>query len=537
MPRTFCLFLSLIIFLAGVSVVGAERLAVFPVEDLSQGKNSVNLEFTEYLAQRLATKGLEIRSKSEVISFMANNRIRWAGYLDTKHVLMAREELGVDFLLFGTICQRSESATPALGLTLQLVRTSDAYTIWSDSGGLSTADVQHLLGLAEPSTVEELLPLLAKNVMASWPAVFESPLSQDYSQSALQANEIESVFITPKHLRPGEEVRCTVRLKAAAEGDVRPLVYIKAGNRVYLAQGVPDRMEYEAAWIGSEGSPRGPVVDSQGITLAALNTDASGIFESIWVEEDKDDHYPVSLVLSWPSGKQEAFFVGSYVVDSRAPEARLGLVGPNNIEGKIIFKDKVEIIPQTAERERLSRWQITAENEEGRVVVSEEGEGNLPYRFTWRGRLGNGRQVEEGLYEIILRTWDYAGNMGISSQSVFYMPTPPILEVQARSRQGTMQLDISHEGSVPLDYWYMEIWTDQGILLKVVEGEELPATVEVSPEQLAAAGKMAGYLFARDVLGNNSRQELKDLSLLAMQKNVDEAAPEANMSNEWNVDF
>jgi len=470
------------------------------------------------------------------MAFMSKNRIRWVGYLDTRYVLLAGDELGADFLLFGTICQRRESVLPAIGLALNLIRTTDADTVWSESGGLSTSDVQHLLGLAEPGSVAELLPLLADTVMISWPAVFDSALHA--SGINRQSNEIESVSIAPKYLRPGEEVRCTVRLRPADQDEEQPVVYIKVGNRVYLAQENPAGLEYEAAWIGSEGRPHGPVVTKQDINLAAINGEDSTLFESIWIEEDKDDHYPVSLVLSWPSGQQEGFFVGSYVVDSRAPKAALEVVG-TQIEGKVTFRDKVELIPHIIEREQLSRWQIAVENQEGKIIALDEGDGNLPYRFTWKGQFNSGRRVEEGQYAIVLSVWDRAGNMGRSTQAVSFVRTPPFLELQAKKRQGKILLDILHEGPVPLDHWYMEIWSDQGILLKTFEGEKLPIKVEVSLEQLPESSMIEGYLFAQDILGNQSRQEIKDLSLLAAQAKDPQAESEKTSPNEmsWDADF
>jgi len=79
----------------------------------------------------------------------------------------------------------------------------------------------------------------------------------------------------------------------------------------------------------------------------------------------------------------------------------------------------------------------------------------------------------------------------------------------------------------------------KGSLLKAVEGENLPVTVEIPFAQLPESGKMEGYLFAQDILGNRSRQEIKDLSLLALQAKVHEAEAEITSSDEnsWNADF
>jgi len=106
-----------------------------PVEDLSQGPNGVNFAVTEYLERAIAARGLEVVSQNAVISFMARNRIRWLGFLDTYHILQARKELGVDLILLGTVTQRQESPCAAFAMVLSLIRTSDARTIWSDVRG------------------------------------------------------------------------------------------------------------------------------------------------------------------------------------------------------------------------------------------------------------------------------------------------------------------------------------------------------------------------------------------------------------------
>lgn len=112
-----------------------------------------------------------------------------------------------------------------------------------------------------------------------------------------------------------------------------------------------------------------------------------------------------------------------------------------------------------------------------------------------------------------------------------------MLKLQATKQQEKMVLDIRHEGPVPLDLWVLEVWSDQGVLLKAAEGENLPVTVEVSFAQLPESSIMEGYLFARDILGNRSRQEIKDLSLLAVQTKVHEAETDPTRSDGWNEDF
>jgi hypothetical protein len=141
-------------------------VAVFPVEDLSQGINSTNFDITRYLNAELAARGLNVALEDDIIAFMAAERIRHLGFLNTEHLLLAKNKLGVDLILFGTVSQNDAKNSPTFGLSLNLVRTKDGRTIWTSTGGLSLADMQHMLGLYEPSTLDDLLVILVRKVLA-----------------------------------------------------------------------------------------------------------------------------------------------------------------------------------------------------------------------------------------------------------------------------------------------------------------------------------------------------------------------------------
>ena len=163
---TLLFFLGFI--LPVISMASAQTIAVFPVEDLSLGVNSSNMEATRYLADRMATKGLSVIQEQEIIAFMASKRIQWLGYMDTENTLQTKEALGADLILFGTITSKKRPSS--YGLILNMVRTMDAKTIWTSAGGLSLVETQRLLRLNQPATLEELWPILVDNVLASWPA-------------------------------------------------------------------------------------------------------------------------------------------------------------------------------------------------------------------------------------------------------------------------------------------------------------------------------------------------------------------------------
>ena len=166
---------SLFIILSVFSMVRAETIAVFPLDDLSRGTNSPNMVVTRYLADKMASKGLNVIQEQEIIDFMSSKRIHWLGYLDTENILQTKKFLGADLILFGSIIIENQSS---YGLLLNLVRTVDAKTIWTSSSGLSLADTQRLLRLNQPTRLEELWPILINKVLESWPANLKETLTK-----------------------------------------------------------------------------------------------------------------------------------------------------------------------------------------------------------------------------------------------------------------------------------------------------------------------------------------------------------------------
>ncbi|MFC1523469.1 hypothetical protein ACFL6N_01635 [Thermodesulfobacteriota bacterium] len=483
--------------LAFYQIVEAATVAVFPVEDLSDGLNGVDFELTEDLVNDLEAKGLDVIASQEVISFMARNRIRRLGFLDTVSIFQARDELGADFILYGSVYSREENSSPTLGLNLYLVRTDDARIIWSNSGGVSRASVQHLLGISEPTTKLELLAVLKENILSTWPRELEFAERQQLSL------EIEKVNLAPKYIRPGDEVVCSVRLRPSWSSKEVPRVFFKVRGRVYLASELEGGNQYKAKWIGS----------------------------------DRDGSYPVTLVVNWPSGRKKIAFIGTYFIDSTPPKVSLNLKGVR-LKGTVAFRDQVLIIPHMMEREPISRWKISVINEAGDELMSDSGEGNLPQRFVWRGQLLSGKPADEGIYQIILKSWDRSQNMGIASQHVMFSRTPPAMVLEATNQGNDVTVDISNEGKVPIAFWRMDMYSDDGGILKSVDGENLPARVEYSGHKSADKQKVKCIIVLKDILGNEVRREIDDIQLFAEMNNQPVNEPEITIKDSnWVEEF
>lgn len=471
-----------LIYLSFINSAYALTVAVFPIEDMSEGLNGVDFELTEQVSLDIEKKGLDLIAGQEMISFMARNRIRRLGALDTLNIFRIRDELGADFVLYGTVYSKKLSEYPVVGLSLYLVRTDDARIIWSNSGGLSRDDVQNFLGISEPSSKSELMYLLRENVFNTWPKELE------FVEKQQLAFDIENVQLDPKYIRPGDEIRCYVKVRPFWSSQETPKVYFKVKGRVYLAQETKDQGLFEASWIGA----------------------------------DRDGAYPVTLVLNWPSGTKKVAFLGTYFIDSKPPQVSINLKGVR-LQGTVAFRDQVLIIPHMIEREPISKWKISVVDDTGEELMSDKGEGNLPQRFVWRGeRATGGRLAPEGIYQVVLKAWDRAKNMGITSQHVLFAKNPPNMILETENIGPDMTVSLKSAGNIPIAFWRMEMRSDTGELIKVVDGQDLPAKVEVANAQQQDNSKVKCILTVKDVLGNQVRKEIKDLQIFALKSDDNE---------------
>ena len=440
MLRRILFILFFIIPVCGKGIVAnAETLAIFPIEDLSQGINGVNWEISDYLAWEMDRRGFDVIAKEEVVPFMARHRMRWLGFMDTKSIVYANEELGADMVLFGTISAKGEGKAVSLGLTLYLVRTNDTRTIWTGTGGLSGEDIVNVLGLNEESEREGLMAKLTLEVLKSWPADLNLVAPPQFPL------EIDDYNLKPEFVQRGDKVSCTVTLRSEWAEEDMPRVFFKAGGRVYRANPSRDNKEYSSDWIVA----------------------------------DSDGRYPVTMVVNWPSGRKKVSYIGAYRVDSTPPRVVLDLKGVQ-LKGTVAFRDKIIIVPRMLRREPVARWKLRVDDEMGKEQMSSYGYGNLPMRFVWNGLGREGWPAEEGIYKISLQVWDRANNVSEAIEPVAVARTPPTMVLEAKNRGRDMIVDLSHEGNVPVAFWRMEMRDEEGSVIKVAEGEELPVQMELN---------------------------------------------------------
>ena len=478
-----------------VAAAQAASIAVFPLQELGEGRNDANLGLTHTLIKQLAEGEHPVVTLNTVMSFMAHNRIRYLGHLQSYHIARARSDLGVSYVLVGTVSQRRERPEPSLGLTLNLIRTSDARTVWTYVGCVSMSEERRLLGIGEPRSVAGLQQIMMAEFKKEWPAALVATAQVEGSTVLLDMARLE-----PRQLRPGEVLRGQVRLRERWTGNYQPQVYFEVNGQIYPAR-----------------------LDSDGRT-----------YTGNWSVQRDDGTYSVNLLIEWPDyDRREKVMLGDYRVDGSAPVVSIDLRGTQHVDGEAVFNREVTIIPRLMVRKPLNRWRLAFYAEAGNLIGDMEGQGSLPEQFVWEGRTSYG-QAEDGRYRIVLHVWDLAGNTARSERWLALNRSVPRVAIALESSQDVLQVDLSHEGKMPLDFWRMELWTREGTLIARQEGQELPITIALGDAKLE---NLQGFVFVRDVLGNQVRQDVGELLPTLLQSPTQQQQQVKDLSERWVDDF
>ncbi len=511
----------------------AVSVAVFPVDDLSKGHNSVDLAITKFISTEVARKGVTVVPQSDVLKFMADFGVRQLGYLSSPLIMQARKSIPADLIILASVCQRQVKPA-SFGLSLSLIRTSDGETVWSNNYGLSLAGEQHFLGLNAPQELADLMPLVAKNVFKNWPADLD--FSAGVKMAGLQIAkvressyiQVDSVFFSPKFVRPGEDVKCTVRFKNNNIVNNKVKVFVKVGEQVHLASS-EDGKYFNASWVGLDRKSGKDV-------RVAMNKPGANIFSEVWNGNLKDADYPVSLILDWPSGKHEESYLGSYIVDSLPPDFLLK-IGGEKINGVTAFRGEIPFYAKFKRREPISKWMMAIVSKDHKVILRDRGSGMVPEQFSWHGQTKRNLRADSGIYYICLKVWDRAGNTSQASKKVFLLPAKPEVKVALQATGKNIMAIMRAKDRVPVTSWQMELWSQDDQLLKTFSGDFLP--VKIRLPKIASAeevGKINCVLRIRDSLGSKSIHKINDfLSTVVVSK--EKAGKKTATDSIWQADF
>jgi len=513
----------------------AASVAVFPVDDLSTHHNSISDNVTRFLGNEIEKKGVNVIPEQDVLKFMTQFGVRQLGYLSSAMIMQTRSSLKADLILLASVCQRQVKPA-SLGMTLSLIRTSDGMTIWSSNCGLSEADEQRFLGIDAPRSVGELMPIMARDIFADWPEDLDS--SAGRKKAALQTAkvrensyiQVDSVFFTPKFVRPGQDVRCTVRFQDDKVLTREAKVFIKVGNQVHLASS-DDGVYYSASWRGLNRKSGKNV-------QVAMNDPDSKIFNEVWNGSFRDADYPVTLVLDWPSGKHEESYLGSYVVDSRPPAFNIKL-GGRKIGKLAAFRKRISFSVKLKRSEPVSKWAMAIVDKDSKVILRDRGSGMTPQQFYWSGQTSRNIRADNGVYYICIKLWDRAGNTSQASKKVLLLPATTGIDVSLKAKDKAVIASLKAKDQVPVLSWRMELWSQENQLLYTFRGDSLPAKVKL-PWRPAKVDKekIECILAVRDTMGSKSIHSIKDFLANIVSEKQDKPMDKSDEGlSDWHADF
>ncbi len=464
--KTFRLILfALALLLGSVSLGNASRIAILPVEDLSQGGNGVNFTTAHILGEILRDKGFNIADHEDVISFMVKNRVRWLGQLSSPYIRRLQEELQVEYLLLGSFNQRRESPSIALSLNLQLIRTRDSRIIWSSGAELNDAEQVRLLGLSKQMDMEEIEKRVAEKALSSIPVALEPAPVVNVQ------HRIESVHLTPQMVKPGEQIHARIKLEGSPSTLAQTTISFFIGEQIIEAQ----YDEGENAFIAS------------------------------WPSGTADKHYAVSASIAQDNVTSREIRVGHYCVDGRSPELNLQVIG-QELNGIVILQKQIQILPLLKKPEPISRWQMTVHDENGNQVMEDKGDQGLPSRFSWWGQGKNGGLVQDGFYAIDLTVWDRAGNSASSQESIRVVRAKPNMILAMDKQEDNLAVSLKYDGEIPLAYWRLQIRNHDGTIIAERSGTDSSQNLNL-PLKATANQDISYRLYAQDMLGNRLQRE------------------------------
>ncbi|WP_456387055.1 hypothetical protein [Desulfolithobacter sp.] len=474
----------------------AQTIALFPLLDLSRGANGVNMELTAQLRRHLEQLDFELVDEETIMRFLVRHRIRTLGRLTSYEISLVRKELKSEFTIIGTVCELKDKPGPAISLSLQMIRTADRTTVWSNVLDLYFADKLTLLGLHDPKAPVDLYEDLFSGLLDSIP-VKKLPVVAESREL-----NMDSVELAPQYARPGEDISCKVKLyRQQVENPVHPVLVARVGDSEY-----PLLLDEEKYY-----------------------------FTATWPAQREGGRYAVTLDVRWPDGSSQSLLIGSYSVDTDPPEVKLNLVA-KKMDGELYFNDKLIIIPKLLHPEPVVRWEIMVLDDQDEVIVLQGASEHIPRRLTWRGKTSLGGMAPDGDYRIVFRVWDRAGRESSDEAWVIYRHQPPDIVLEVTEETGQLLVDVDNLELTPIEYWWMKFFAPDGRLLETIEGEELPTTVVLNlTGKEERAGPIECIIMAQDMLGNKTRHRVRDLlQLRPMEEPEDE---NIEMETEWVEEF
>jgi len=420
----------------------AQKVGLLPVADTAVDYNGVDLALTDNLHQLLVEAGLTLLDDASMRQFLAANRLRHSGSIDSFTVQKIGRELAVDMVLSATVCENGALEKERFGLVLTVFETVNGTAVWSSQTSSSLYQETTLLGIGAPRNGAELKSLMLFKMAQQ--AAAELPQIIPVRPSGEPRLKLLDLRIFPEFVRGKSQVECRLKLESLAE----------MPTRILLSSGAA-QVELLPGKVGGDyfGSWSAPAAD--GVYSVSLD---------IYTESN-----PVPVPMH---------DYARYTVINQAPQLTIELKQGFTRNEVTIFREQLLITTTLRPNREISRWQVKVTRTDGTVVVNDQMDGELPRDLFWQGCNNKRQRLPDGEYTFTLIIWDAAGNRAETSRRVSIQSECQPIEANTvrRGKQNFVCLK-TPEGSVgtlSLD-WKLQVLLPDGDLLMEHSGSSLPA--------------------------------------------------------------
>ena len=463
--------LIILLFLVGPEPVSARRLALLPLADISVDYNGIDLETTTKVAQMLREQGFELVDETEVRRFMATNRLFHAGVIDTFSARKMARDLGCQLILLGTVLEAVEDRYQArFGLLLTALSGSSGKIVWSLEKASALSEETAFLGIGEPRSLTDLENLVLAEMGRK---LNHGLVNTDFSElldESLKPFQVVDFRISPDYVRGGIIVESLLRLSCL--------------------ESYPDKVA---------------VLDGAGKKHRLLPGRLDGEYRGSWPTPQDDGHYSTSLVLEWNSTKTcfTETDLTTYRTCSAPPDLEVEFRRGLTRDEVTIFSDQILILSHSSKDKPMARWQVEVTRPDGRIVLQETYDGDLPSRLFWRGGDRKKNPLPDGLYSFFLKVWDAAGNHTVVEKKISIQRVCRPLAVKTARRQGRNVLVVTTADSTNSNFsldWKLKLYSPEGMEILQSSGTTLPVEIELPRDY--QENFVLCELEARDEIGN-----------------------------------
>jgi hypothetical protein len=179
-----------------------------------------------------------------------------------------------------------------------------------------------------------------------------------------------------------------------------------------------------------------------GTTWQNLPLGSGGVWSMDWNGMRSNGTYTIEVRASDNAGNQEHTAKVTLVVGNQAPSVSITPLWFDFGTASVSFKPGSLSIAgaRITVSDPLGRWPAAGFDFSG---------SNLPDKFSWLGRMGDGSIAYVGKYDVTLRVWDSFGNMGTASAWVI-IPLPPAQATPTVSPTATKTTVVPVASSTPV---------------------------------------------------------------------------------------